>query len=142
MTVTEPEVSWEAPDAVAEEPSPSPETEPETYDEKYVERLRRENAAERAKAKERQDKLNRVTIAQGASKLANHEDLLLHNPDADIYDDAGDVDTTKLAEAVDELLEEKPYLAARKFGGDVGQGNRGKETKPEFEVTEWFRNWA
>ena len=49
----------------------------------------------------------------------------------------------KLAvEAAEELVKNKPYLAARKFGGDVGQGERGVKPKKKFEPSQWMRDHA
>jgi hypothetical protein len=48
-------------------------------------------------------------------------------------DDEGDVDADALNEAITELLEQKPHLAAQKqsrFDGDADQGARGKDKAP------------
>lgn len=127
----------------------SSEQEPEVFDAAYVEKLRTENAERRAAAKaaeakalKAQQRVNAIVVERAASSvLADANDLLLNNPDADIYDEAGEVDEEKVKAAAEALLESKPYLAARQFGGDIGAGPRGKD-KQAFSFSNWLQQAA
>ena len=81
-----------------------------------VEKLRRENAAARTKAKDRDtlaQRLHRVLVEQ-TGRLADATDLP--------FDEAHLADPEALTAAIDELLTRKPHLAARTFHGNIGQG--------------------
>lgn len=115
----------------------NPETndsgEPEVFDKAYVEKLRRENAAKRAEKAELEDKyktkIRDMLIASEAGPiLADPNDLLLHNPDLDIFDEEGNAVADRIREAAHKLREAKPHLAAKQFGADIGAGNRGDDT--------------
>jgi hypothetical protein len=95
----------------------------DTFPRDYVEKLRKESAGyrDRARAAEAQaEELSRALFTSRVSatgKLADATDLeynteLIHDAD-------------KLTEAVDSLIEAKPHLKARKPSGDVGQGLKG-----------------
>ena len=91
---------------------------PETFDRAYVERLRREAAEHRVKAK-RADDLARELFTfrvNALGKLADPTDLE--------YDEALLEDGAALEAAVDELLSRKPHLQDRRPTGDVDQGAR------------------
>ncbi len=114
---------------LAAQPDPSAEgtdarSEPtETFDREYVQKLRDEAAGYRVRAK-RTDALNaRLATAQAAltGKLADPTDLPFTD---DLLDDDGLVDEDKVRAAIDDLLQRKPHLAARRPTGDVGQGAR------------------
>lgn len=112
-----------APSGAPDNASPTGEAQPETFDLAYVQKLRDEAAGHRVKAK-RADALNaRLATAQAAltGKLADPTDLPFTE---DLLDDDGLVDEAKVKAAVDELLERKPHLAARRPSGNVGQGAR------------------
>lgn len=118
----------------------NPETndsgEPETFDREYVEKLRRENAAKRKEKEEVEtalkNKLRDLVIKQEAGQiLADPNDLLLHNPDLNAFDEDGNVSADRIREAAHELRKSKPHLAAKQFGQDIGLGNRGKD-KPHL----------
>lgn len=121
--------------------------EPEVFDAAYVENLRQEAAkhrteakAAKAEAKKAKARVDAIIIEKETqSILADSNDLLLNDPNADIYDEAGDVDPAKVKAAAEALLERKPYLAGRKFGGDVGMGNRGPAVEPAFSFAEFLR---
>lgn len=112
--------------------------EPKTFDEAYVNKLREENAEQRTKAKEASEKaqkaaerLAHLTIRDSVQDvLADPTDLLTLVPGADVYNEDGEVDPAKAQAVAEALVERKPYLAARKFGGDVGQGQRGTVEPP------------
>jgi hypothetical protein len=116
----------------------NPETndsgEPETFDKAYVEKLRRENASKRKEKEELETKYktsirNMLIETEAASILADPNDLLLYNPDLDVFDEEGNAVADKVREAAHALRELKPHLAAKQFGQDIGTGNRG-EDKP------------
>lgn len=90
--------------------------EPETFPREYVERLRKENAAYREKAKDRDDLAHRLHTALTAAdgRLAASEELP--------FDEAHLTDPQALTDAIAALIDKKPYLAARRVVGDVGQG--------------------
>lgn len=94
----------------------------DTFPREYVERLRRENAESRTKAKRADDLAARVFRLEVAAtgRLADPADLpyaddLLEDPEA-------------LTAAIDALLAAKPHLASRRPRGVVDQGVR---TTPE-----------
>lgn len=91
--------------------------EPETFDRPYVEKLRREAAESRVKAKRADDLAAALWTARvtATGRLADPTDLVMP-------DDADPLDEDAIAAAVDDLLERKPHLASRKPRGDVGAG--------------------
>lgn len=121
------------------QPTPLPERpddpdEGKTFDAAYVKKLR-EEAAERRKAVEAAEekaakaeaRARDLFITAHTSKiLADPEDLLAFDPEADLYED-GELSEEKVVAAANALKERKPHLAARTFGGDSGAGPRGKE---------------
>ena len=123
----------------------NPETndsgEQETFDKAYVEKLRRENAAKRKEKEEIEakfkTKIRDMLIKQEAGQiLADPDDLLLYNPDLDIWTEDGEANAEIIRQAAHKLREEKPHLAARQFGQDIGAGNRGKETKQVRDIND------
>lgn len=123
----------------------NPETndsgEPETFDKAYVEKLRRENAAKRKEKEELDAKwkntVRDMLIKQEAGQiLADPNDLLLHNPDLDIFNEEGMANAEVVREAAHKLRIEKPHLAARQFGQDIGTGNRGEEKKHVRDIND------
>jgi len=94
-------------------------TEPETFPREYVEKLRRESAGYRDKAKRTDELAQRLHTALVAAtgRLADPADLP--------YDEAHLNDPDALTAAVDALLASKPHLASRRPTGDVGQGASG-----------------
>ncbi len=95
--------------------APTPEDQ-DMFPRDVVEKLRRENAAARTKAKDRDtlaQRLHRVLVEQ-TGRLADPTDLP--------FDEAHLADPEALTAAIDELLTRKPHLAARTFHGNIGQG--------------------
>lgn len=93
------------------------EDRPETFPREYVEKLRRENAGLRDRAKRSDD------LAAALWKARVEATGRLQDPsDLPMPDDADPTDADTVSDAVDELLEHKPHLAARKVSGDIGQG--------------------
>lgn len=82
--------------------------------------------------------------ALATGKLADPSDAALYiNLDDFTVDDDGEVDSDALSEAIAELLEKKPHLAAQKpnrFTGDGDQGAKGKDSKPAQMTRDDLRN--
>lgn len=85
----------------------------------YVEKLRKESATyrERAKAADELGKRLHEALVKLDGRLADPADLPF---DAEHLDDPAALD-----KAIDALVTTKPGLRARGFTGDVGQGSRG-----------------
>lgn len=129
-TTTEPtaETEVEEPlDEVTEQTDPVDEVEPtedegsdpDTFPRAVVEKLRKENATYREKAKKAEDYAKELFYARvsATGRLADPDDLPF---DADLLEDHD-----ALLGAVEELLTRKPHLGSRKPRGDVGQGLSG-----------------
>lgn len=88
----------------------------ETFPRAVVERLRRESAEHRTRARDRDDLAHRLhgALVTATGRLADPSDLP--------FDEGHLTDPDALAEAVDELLTRKPHLAARVPRGDIAQG--------------------
>jgi hypothetical protein len=116
-----------------EEQTDEPDEDAETFPRDYVERLRREAAEYRTRAK-RVDELERalldVVVSEGTrGVLEDAGDLRAHVDDAELFDDEGMPSVDRVRERARELAASKPHLAARvRPTGDVGQGAR---TEPE-----------
>lgn len=108
--------------------SPEPDTEnittetgemegdPETFPREYVEKLRKENAGYRDKAKRADGYAQKLhaALVRETGRLADPSDLA--------FDDNHLEDASSLAEAIENLILSKPHLASRKPMGDIGQG--------------------
>ncbi|MCG7430168.1 hypothetical protein [Dermacoccus nishinomiyaensis] len=92
------------------------DAEAETFPREYVEKLRKEAADARVKAKRADDLAARLHTALVAAtgRLADPSDLP--------FDDAHLEDADALNAAVDALLARKPHLASRRPVGSIGQG--------------------
>lgn len=103
------------PDATENDDQQDVETE-DTFPREYVEKLRKENADARVKAKDRHEIAARLHVAlvTATGRLADPTDLA--------FDEAHLEDAAALSSAIDALLEAKPHLASRVPVGDVGQG--------------------
>ena len=88
----------------------------ETFPREYVEKLRKEAAEARLKAKKADDYARALFAARVAAtgRLADASDLPF---DPELVDD-----TDALKAAIDELLEAHPHYASRTPQGDIGQG--------------------
>lgn len=108
------------------EPDDTEQTEPDTFPRDYVEKLRKEAADARVKAKDRDDLARRLHTALVAAtgRLADPSDLA--------YDEAHLADEDALSAALDDLLARKPHLASRRPRGDVGQGVGGSTTSVDL----------
>jgi len=109
----------EQPEANVANEHSDPESEPETFPRDYVEKLRRESAGYRDKAKRADDLATRLhtALVTATGRLADPTDLPFDETHLD--------DPQALTDAVDALLASKPHLANRRPSGDVGQGAAG-----------------
>lgn len=95
----------------------------DTFPRSYVEELRKESGGYRDRAKAAEANSEAVAkrlhreLVKASNRLENADDLPY---DAEHLDDAD-----KMAEAIEALLTDRPYLARRVVKGDAGQGNRG-----------------
>lgn len=103
------------PEVVDPEPTDD-EAEPDTFPRSYVERLRKENATYREKARKAEDYARELHAARVAAtgRLADPSDL--------DFDEANLDDLGRLNAAIDDLLDRKPHLASRRVTGAIGQG--------------------
>ncbi|MDN6274506.1 MAG: hypothetical protein L0J52_11135 [Corynebacterium casei] len=102
--------------------------EPDTFDRSYVEKLRKESAKYRDKAKraeELEKRLHRSLVAQDG-RLADPDDMEF-NPDH-LHD------ADALSDAITKLVASKPGLKAQQLSGDVGAGVREKPKPPTTDL--------
>lgn len=100
----------------------------QTFDRAYVEKLRKESAKYRDKAKrteELEKRLHRSLVAQDG-RLADPDDLEF-NPDHLDDPDA-------LSDAIANLVAKKPGLRAQRLSGDIGAGVREKPKPPTTDL--------
>lgn len=102
-----------------------------TFPKPYVDKLRKEAADNRAKAKRTDDLAARLhtALVQATGKLADPSDLPF---DESHLDDAEALDA-----AIEELISQKPHLASRTPRGNIGQGVSGK-TEDDFSLAGWL----
>ncbi|HJX80277.1 hypothetical protein [Glutamicibacter sp.] len=88
----------------------------ETFPRSYVEKLRKEAAGHRDRAKRADDLAARLhtALVEGTGRLADARDLP--------FDESHLDDPVALSEAIDAVLADKPHLATRKPMGNIGQG--------------------
>lgn len=88
----------------------------ETFPRSYVEKLRKEAAGHRDRAKRADDLAARLhtALVEGTGRLADARDLP--------FDESHLDDPVALSEAIDAVLADKPHLATRKPFGNIGQG--------------------
>lgn len=119
-------------EAPAEEAAPPAEEEVneegDMFPRKYVERLRRESAGYRDRAKHADELAHRLhtALVRLDGRLADPEDLP--------FDEAHLDDADSLTEAITDLVDRKPGLRAQKIGGDVGAGDRGPAPGAPFDL--------
>lgn len=94
----------------------SAEDDAETFPRSYVEKLRKEAAGHRDRAKRADDLAARLhtALVEGTGRLADARDLP--------FDESHLDDPVALSEAIDAVLADKPHLATRKPMGNIGQG--------------------
>lgn len=94
----------------------------ETFPKTYVEKLRKEAAEARVKAKDRDEIAGRLhtALVAASGRLADPSDLP--------FDETHLSNPKALDTAITDLLERKPHLASRKPSGQIGQGPRTSTT--------------
>ena len=112
----------EAVDETAEAPAVEDNSEAEevdTFPRAVVEKLRQENGKYRQRAQQSDTLARRLhtELVRATGRLADPTDLA--------FDEGHLDDPDALAAAVEDLLDRKPHLAARRPSGDIGQGQRG-----------------
>ncbi|AQX72320.1 hypothetical protein BA700_01885 [Corynebacterium stationis] len=104
------------------------EEQQQTFDRAYVEKLRKESAKYRDKAKrteELEQRLHRSLVAQDG-RLADPDDLEFNPEHLD--------DADALSEAITRLVASKPGLKAQQLSGDVGAGHREQPKAPTTDL--------
>lgn len=114
------------------------EPELDTYPAHVVRKLRDENGTTRARLRDTELRVDELTArAETAESERDELAVRLHaelvrstgrlTDPSDLEFDAEHLnDADKLAAAINELVNAKPHLKARKVSGDAGQGNRGE----------------
>ncbi|MDK8764080.1 hypothetical protein QP922_09640 [Corynebacterium sp. MSK218] len=112
----------------------------DTFDRAYVEKLRRENADYRARAKDRDEvAATRDDYARRLHTALVRADGRLADPDDLPFDAAHLDDADALTAAIGDLVDRKPGLRARQYGNDVGAGTRGDTPKVNTDLIEIIR---
>ena len=103
----------------------------DSFPRSYVEKLRDENAKYRQRAQRSDELANRLhtALVTATGALQDPTDLAFNEDHLD--------DPEALQQAIDELLAQKPHLAARRPRGDVGQGQTG--TSNTVDLAEMLR---
>ncbi|KAB1947676.1 hypothetical protein F8227_08980 [Brevibacterium linens ATCC 9172] len=106
-------------DEESDQEIPESDDEQDTFPRDYVEKLRDESAKYRQRAQRADELAQKLhkTLVESTGRLMNADDLEFDEKHLD--------DPEKLTEAIDELLEAKPYLGKRTPKGDIGQGASG-----------------
>ena len=121
---TEPETEPEADD----ETEPGDETDPDdggdTFPRAYVENLRGESKRYRERAQSAESRAGELSAALWRAQVAGL-DRLADPEDLPMPEDGDPLDPEAITAAVDDLLQRKPHLAARRARGDLGQHERG-----------------
>ncbi|MBI3227181.1 MAG: hypothetical protein HYZ39_19205 [Mycolicibacterium cosmeticum] len=108
--------------------APEGDTGAHTFPRAVAEKLRKESATYRDRAKTAEARVDELSHAlfqarvAATGKLADATDIAYN---AKLIDDP-----EALVVAIDDLLSRKPHLKARSTTGDIGQGQRGDETAP------------
>lgn len=116
LPVTPPNSEGVLDKSAEDESSSSHEEEQETFPRSYVEKLRKEAAGHRDRAKRADDLAQRLhtAIVGATGRLADARDLP--------FDESHLDDPAALSGAIDALLADKPHLATRRPMGNIGQG--------------------
>lgn len=107
----------------------------DTFPRAYVEKLRKENASYREKAKTVDALEVRLHTALAA------QDGRLASPDDLPFDPAHLEDPEALESAITELIKTRPGLRAQRISGDIGQGKRGTATPTRPGLIEAIRGY-
>lgn len=128
--VQEPHTLDEGADAIR-----TPDEQPDVFPREYVEKLRRESAGYRERARQvdevekRADELARrlhAALVAADGRLADPSDL----PFDPAHLDGAD----SLKSAIADLVAAKPHLKARRVAGDIGAGYRGDSPAPRVDL--------
>lgn len=134
------EVSTEDEQETVSEGDSNETPEGETFSRSYVEKLRKESAKYRDRAKQ----VDEVTAERDGLARRLHAALVaadgrLADPTDLEFDAAHLEDGQALAKAVGDLIARKPGLRSRKIGGDVGAGKRGTPKNREVDLINIIR---
>lgn len=119
---TEPREGNETP-PVDESDADTGESAGDMFTREYVEGLRQENAKYRQRAQRADELAHRLHTALVRSDGRLHDPSDLAFEDAHLADDG-----QALTDAITDLIDRKPHLAARKPAGDIGQGAESGKT--------------
>ena len=97
--------------------------EQDTFDRPYVEKLRKESAGYRDRAKTAESRVKDL-VSRLHHALVENDGRLADPNDLEMKDEYFE-NTQALTDEITELLERKPGLRSRKIMGDAGQGKRG-----------------
>lgn len=119
-------------EATDESDANEPDGSPDTFPKAYVDKLRKEAADNRVKAKRAEDYANRLhtALVEANGRLADPSDLP--------FDAAHLEDAEALDAAISDLLARKPHLASRTPRGNIGQGVNVPE-QDDFSLSSWLR---
>ena len=110
------EQAQDAPIEQADDDLSTTEGTAETFPRAYVDKLRKDAAGYRERAKRADDLAQRLhtSLVEGTGRLADARDLP--------FDESHLDDPQALSDAIDKVLADKPHLATRKPFGNIGQG--------------------
>lgn len=91
----------------------------QTFDRDYVEKLRSKSASYRLRMKDAESQVSTLQRQLFTERLQRLD--MVVDPDAVPYDPALLEDEQTLVDAIEELLQSKPYLRKRKVAGNIGQ---------------------
>ena len=120
----------------------TPDDQPDTFPREYVEKLRKESAGYRERARQvdeveqRADGLARrlhAALVAADGRLADPTDLQFDPAHLDSED--------SLKSAIADLVTAKPHLKARRVTGDIGAGARGSTGGPKADLIEIMRGF-
>lgn len=108
------------------------EVETKQFDEAYVRDLREENKRYRLRAKQADELTSRLhrVLVELDGRLQDPDDLPYSEDHLE-----GDAITT----AIDDLLERKPHLKARRAAGNIGAGESGASEPQAFDIINAIR---
>ena len=112
----------------------------QTFNREYVEKLRSKSANYRLKMKESQSRVTELERALWTERVKRLD--MVVDPDAVPYNADLLDDETATVEAIESLLEAKPYLRKRKANGDIGQHDARGRGGDGFTITGALRNNA
>ena len=112
-----------------DETEPDDEHDGDTFPRAYVEQLRGKQRRYRERAKAAEERAGTLSAELWRSRV-EALDRLADPADLPLPEDIDPLDPDAVAAAVDELLERKPHLAARRARGNLGQHERRETDEP------------